>query len=493
MWAIPAVVAISLALPSLGAWCTWAPDSLTTYLSLARTLARTGQLPAQRLIAPPGYSVMLAPLVLLWGDTPMLAIRVVQALMLLLIATSTFFVHRRELSHGGALAAAICVASSPVLLGLSATPLSEIFFTTLICAWLLLIGRWEEGRFSGWWEGAWGGVLCAAIMLTRSIGGVTVPISLWVLWRRARGPIRLGRLAAFSACVVGPSVTWELRQNSFPGVDSYRRAWTQSTWSEPANLRGPPLYAHRLGSFGILRLAALKEAFISPDPFWRLYASPFARLSSCVIGGAILIVAFAKFVRHRRAADALVIATVGLLCFWPYDEGVRLIAPLIPVLAAYPVWVIQRGLRSRRPFSQRAALLFSMAWMCSQAAGVIRFEATLPAHRDKELARFRQMRDLAAWQAATLPARGDYIGITPYRDNSKLVLAGASYLSERVVRAIDFMPNGAFDIPRDAFDAAFVHQSLEEQARQRWGTEPSAHTGPFALFISHLPDLPTAQ
>src|ERR1043166_8861639 len=233
MWVVPGVIVLSLVLPFFGPWCSWAPDSLTTYLTVARSLVRTGHFPSQHLIAPPGYSVMLSPILLFWGDTPLLAIRLLHLAALVVIALLTFFIHRRELSAGWATLAAIFVASSPALLTFSETPLSETLFTAILCGWLLIMDRWERRRAFAWWEAAWGGVLCAAILLTRSIGAVVVPISIWVLWRGGERRVdKAGRLAAFIVCAIGPWIAWELRQSSFPGTDSYRRAWTQPTRSE---------------------------------------------------------------------------------------------------------------------------------------------------------------------------------------------------------------------------------------------------------------------
>src|ERR1044071_5417436 len=65
--------------------------------------------PSQHLIAPPGYSVMLSPILLFWGDTPLLAIRLLHLAALVVIALLTFFIHRRELSAGWATLAAIFV------------------------------------------------------------------------------------------------------------------------------------------------------------------------------------------------------------------------------------------------------------------------------------------------------------------------------------------------------------------------------------------------
>ncbi|HUN80832.1 MAG TPA: glycosyltransferase family 39 protein [Phycisphaerae bacterium] len=490
LWAIPAFVAFGLILPSIGAWCVWAPDSVTTYLPIARTLSRAGELPPVRLIAPPGYSVLLAPILAIWGDTPLLALRIAQGLAFVAIVAMVFFIHRGELSKGGALAASLAAACSPVLLTFAATPLAEIAFTLMICAWLLVMHRWESGRAGPWYEAAWVGVFCAAISLTRSIGAVTIPVSLWVMVRcfSPRVPKLLVPLGAFCICSVGPLIAWEMRQSLYPGSDSYRRAWTQPRGDEAADLRGPALYAHRLGSFGIMRLAALKETLAAPDPYWRLYSPPWSRSSSCVIGGMLIAIALVRFAMFRRAADGFVVSTVGLLVFWPYDEGVRLVAPLIPILVAYPVWLIERWLRSGRTVQSMAAWALAAGISGLYLPGVLRWESRLSTLHDKENTRLRQMHELAAWQVANLSTGGSYIGVTPYRDNSKLLLAGASYLAERHVRPIDCMPQSGFDVPPDSFDAAFVHSSLASEAELRWGMHPRARTGPFAIFVPESAD-----
>ncbi|MFQ5411083.1 MAG: hypothetical protein ACE5EC_02260 [Phycisphaerae bacterium] len=63
-----ALLTFLVCLPALGPWCTLTPDGID-YLTNARSLRETLRFPAGALARPPGFPVLLAPLMIL-GDTP---------------------------------------------------------------------------------------------------------------------------------------------------------------------------------------------------------------------------------------------------------------------------------------------------------------------------------------------------------------------------------------------------------------------------------------
>ena len=459
------LLAAAIGWASLGRWCLFAPDSFT-YLDMARTLWETGRLPPRRLVAPPGFALLLAPL-MRGGDLPLLPLRSILLAAWAAVAVLTFLLHRRELGQVQAAAAGLLVALSPVLFTLTLTPLSEMVFLVLATLTLLLLERWREpGRISSVAAAA-GGLLAATACLTRSMGVVLLPLGAMVLLAKRDNPRRLRVQIAllFLAAAVLPVLAWAQRERSFPSQAGYPRVWTAALGHEETDAAGLTLQWQRLARYGPLRLESLKESLLPRDLCWRAYQPPWAGITTALLGGGLAAIALWRAVRTRRPSDIFVVLTLLMVALWPWDEGPRLIAPVMTVTAAYPVWIAARiGRYGRRRGTQALAATALVGVILLQAAGLKLLLDRLPSQREKAAARVAEMERIARWLTAEMPESGRWCAYLPDRHAAKLPLIGAAYLARRPLTPVDVRhPLEALPDP-EAADCVWWHESLTPRA-----------------------------
>lgn len=459
-------VTAGLCLPALGDWCSLMPDSFL-YLTSARSLAETGGFPPCRMPAPPGFSTIIAPLMLL-GDTPFWALRALFSICWAMAGVMTYLLHRRELGEGLGWVAGLLVATSPVLFVLTTTPLSESVFITILVAALLVMNAWWRRPVDHWWEVALGGLLMAAVMMVRLTGLLLLPLlGAALLHHRAQ---TVGRRAVwggiFLICSLGPWAGWQVRQSAYPPIPGYTQNWTAARGAEDTSATGLALQLERLAKFGPLRLESIKETVLPKELAWRAFNPPFDGPTTWLVGGFIVVVVLVRLVKYRLPIDAFVILSLLMLALWPWDEGVRMVAPLIPVLVGYPLWAgkicwQRKGVR----WWQRSALAAALLALVSvQAGGMALVQSRLPARRDKARRHFAGMAALAEWHARNTPEGTPWTGIAPDLHRSKLLLLGAAYLSRRPLTAVDVREGMAIRLATAERGSVFVHESLDQPA-----------------------------
>ena len=480
-----AVVASAVALSTWGNWSVLSPDSFT-YLTAARSIYQTGALPAERLIAPPGFPVILAPLFALC-EMPLGAFRIAAAACFAATVVLTWMLFRTELGKYGAPVAALLVATSGPLIAQSATLQSEIAFTPIALGCLLLAGKWRTHKPVSHLDAILGGLMAAIATFVRSAGIVLAPV-MFLACMTNRGSTRKAKLVATMLVVAGfvsPQAAWSLRQNSYPAGYGYGTIWTTPRTIEQTDATGINLQARRLTVFGPRRLADLTQAIVPNHLGWRFISGPHASTARWILGGGLIILAMVRLVRVRSPIDLFFLLTVGMLALWPWNEGVRLVTPLIPILSGYVCWLFLLALQRASNQSSLTIGCAAIGTVCL-AGQLIEFPYTLASLTDRApraIARVGQMEQLAEWQQQYLPDGARVLSVTPPGDNAKLVLIGACYLSRRPIAEFiesdaNSIPNGVTgNEPAFAFvDDGAVGDTLPD------GAEEIGRTGTFRVF-----------
>jgi len=174
-----------------------------------------------------------------------------------------------------------------------------------------------------------------------------------------------------------------------------------------------------------------------------------------------------------------------MLAFWPWNEGVRLLIPLLPILIGNMLWLADR--RWRRPgvrVWQRTVVAGVVGLMILGYAGErIAAGKMLASHRGKAERRIDAMYTLADGLLADGSIAVRRLCITPDSHNDKLLLAGAGYLSRRPIHDYIDVQSTLPDVPEiDGPCDAYVHRSLKDRVTARWGWVPSKEFGAFTLF-----------
>jgi len=478
-----AATALLMTLPSLRDWCLFSPDCFR-YLDIARHLLETGAFPPERLMAPPGYPLLLVSFLLL-GDLPILALRVMLAACWAVSAAATYLLHRDELGHRPAMIAGLLGATSPVLLQLSLMPLSELPYLAFLTLALVMISAWWRGRARSWWAVVAGGLLVSAGLMIRSMGLVLVIAGGYALFVRRADTFkrRIACLGIFLLCSLGPTALWSWRQSGYSHGETYARSWTLARSVEATGATGMSLQLERLARFGPMRLEAVKEAVLPKQLLWRLFNPPLNGPTTWLIGGLFVVVAVVRLGVRRSPIDLYVLGSLVLVAFWPYDEGVRLVAPILPVIVAYPLWVGAawwRRTRSRTMIRSILAVVLA-GWLTIQGAGMFLLQLRLPSQCARAENRLEDMMEIAAWQELHASPSAPWFGLTEDGDNSKLVLYGAAYLARRPINTVD-VRNGIIEGRPPEERIAFVQESLAEASAAAWGRKPVEHVRGFAVY-----------
>lgn len=482
---LPSVVALAASLPVLGGWVGMSPDSFK-YLGTARWFWETGGFPPERLMLPPGFPLLLAPAMAM-GDTPLAAMRLLLLACFVVTPLTAWLALRGEIGQRAALAAALMTATSSLLLAQSTMLLSEAAYLPLWLACVYFACRWQRHGCTSLPEAALGGLTAAAATMVRSMGIIVLPIMLAVLLARSKNA---NRSTMTVACVwltfaAGPVLAWQARQAAHAPTYDYGTQWTQARELEETDVTGISLQATRLMRFGPMRLADIKAAMLPQAICWRAFHGPLGSAATLVIGLGIVLIALWRLAHHRTVLDAIFLATIGMLALWPWDEGPRLVSPLVPIMWGYAAWFIAR-------LWMRPEKLPSLRWAVAAVAGVglcahlgeIAFAyGRLERQRIATEARWRDAEALAVWQAGHLSIDACILGVTGVGHNDKLVLAGASYLSRR--RLVGFYEVGKSRTPPAAAQraqVAIVQSEVSHQLSELGELVEIAHVGGFRVF-----------
>ena len=462
--AVLAAIALAAAIPTVGDWCSLSPDSFA-YLDTARTLVETGRYPDHYLIRPPGFPTLIAPLLAL-GDLPALPLRALFMLSWAVTSVLTYLLYRRELGELPAWFAALLVATSAVLLRQTTVVLSEPLYLPLSIGTLLVLNRWWRRPPVKAFPVVLAGMLAAATLLTRSAGMALAILMLVAVIRpnASAGQLRkrIAISALFAVFAFGPYILWQCRQHGYVAEAGYYRQWTVPREAEGTSATGLALQIERLGKFAPLQLDAIKAATVPQNVAWRVFNPPLDSPTSWLVGGFFILAAVVRLLRARSPADAYVLLTLGMLAFWPWNEGVRLVTPLIPLFSGYLIWA---GLawwrrpgrwRFERPLLAACLLLLLLAQVGELRLTQVRTDND----RDKAARRQDAMHRLAAWLGRNTPPQTRWTGISEDGHPAKTSLLGAAYFSRRPVKTLDVRDTDAYEAPSSDDQWVFVQDTV---------------------------------
>ena len=396
-----------LLLLEVGPWWSSTPDSVL-YLSMARSLARSGELTSlgsTHTGLPPGYAVLLAPAFWL-SDRPFWVIAIVQWLLGVAVI---FLLHAwaRRVTPGRALLTTGLVAVNVSFWMLVRRPLSEICFLVLLLASansmdaVLEASRPKTLALRGIIAC---GLLAAAVLVREAaivlIGGFAVAA---VLARRSGDRSRFAGLVV--ALTAGLGIACLV---AFVGYDLSTLAANGAQRVVGSHLDGfldpRSTFAEKLGEGFRLRVAEIGRLVV-PGMF-KAYGPPGIWLdANMAIEGACALVVLAGWLRLVRTTRAVLVLALpfyfALHSAWAFDAGTRYMLPMLPVIVASLAALVER--RSDR---LRIAAL----------AVVAHLGVTLGYHLSRELPRAHECHRL--WPtvdrvaAGTGPADGEIAALS---------------------------------------------------------------------------------
>lgn len=427
--------------PTWGDWIALTPDSFM-FLTAARSLAQTGALPPEQPQCPPGFFYVLAPF-LRFSDTPWLAIRIAASLASAAAAIMTYVLIKRRLSRIDALFAGLAVATSGCLLQQSVNLLSEFAYLPFSLLALWLIGRMSDALLAPgpyWRRAAWAGAATAACLLVRSIGiGLLIAGAVMCLLHIRKSPRKaMAALLLFAAPTALSLGAWELRQAAYPPTRHYTDIWSRPLSRERLDVSGLRLQAERLFRYGPARLDALKSLVVPEHVGWRFFQPPWNHPTSWAIGGLLIVWCAVRLLKRPAAEDAYFLITLGIISVWPYQEGMRLAAPLLPIAWCYVVEIVaavrQRIHQSGRIRLAHGTMLAAIVIVASAAAlERVHLQKSFAILAAKSSARLESGRNLAIWlDSRVLPGAG-LICVTDQQSDAKLTAIAANYLGRRAI------------------------------------------------------------
>lgn len=484
-------VVISAAVPAFfcalvfGPWIEWTPDAFH-YLALARQFIETGRFPAERITTPPGFPLLLVPL-MSSSDLPLAGIRVLLAGGFALTGVLSFLLYRRLIGDGWAIFAAVVTGLSASLLAQSTALLSECVYIPLSLLAMLILTRWSVEGPEGFADLVGGGMAVAAAWAVRSTGILLVPVAAWTVFRGGKGTFgaRVGRAVLVTLVALAPVILWEVRQSNCPARHGYLDSILTPRTAMGESETGWTLQQARLARFGPERMADLAAALIPPHVGWRFLSGRWAFPAACALAAGVIVAAFHGLIRHRRPTDAYLILYVLLLVVWPWDEGARLMSPIAPICIGYAACAGRRMWETRGA-AHRVAKSVSIV-MAIGVMGVMSWEAQLSTaalnrRADVSTRRLADMQAMGDWLAQHAAPDSRIEAIVPAKDSSKLSLLGGEYLSRCDV-VIQHAEQGSNPTnSAETFDWRLIHQSLAN-GRPAGGTVVDRHVAGQFLAI----------
>jgi len=458
-------LAIPLALSALvfGSWIEWAPDGFH-YLALARHLLENGHFPAERITTPPGFPLLLSPL-LSADDLPIVGIRVLLAGAFISTGVLAFLLFRPLIGEGWAMIAAALTGLSATLLAQSTSLLSESVYLPMSLLALVILTRWGRSGPEGFADLMSGGLAVAGAWAIRSTGLLLVPVAVWTAFRGGSGGLgaRFGRATLVALISLGPILAWEARQSEYPARHGYLDSLLQPRAAAGENAAGLALQQARLARFGPQRMSDLAAAVIPPHVGWRFLSGPWAFSAACVVTAAILVAAFHGLIRHRRPADAYLILYLALLAVWPWNEGSRLMTPLVPICVGYAACAGRR-LWESRGWVGRIAKPTSVAFAVL-VLGIMAWEQglTVTSLRDRQTVSQRRLSDMHAlgnWLEQNVTADAKVSAVVPAGSAAKLSVLGGRYFARCDMQIEHGAADGQPITAANGANWRIVHRSL---------------------------------
>lgn len=443
-WLCLIVVCFGVAFTTLGDWAVLSPDSFG-YLTVAKSLAETGELPAQRLTLPPGLSLLLAPL--MWmSDAPLLLIRALLIAGWAAGCVLTCVYYRRELGTRWAIGAALIVATCPAFLTQSAFVLSELVFVPFVMGSLVAMQSWRQAARLRVVRVLLCGVLVAAAIMVRTMGVALLPIGIVILLSR-RGGSWGRRVLLVGLFLITPLISqlaWSWRNSQFEGGYGYREILTHARRGESSDAGPIALQFDRATRYGPERLGTIEQAVIPNRLGWRLLQPPLYSPMRWLVGGGLLLVCAYRMFARRSVADAFVLLLFGVLAIWPWNEGPRFVLPMVPVFAGSCLaLLVGRQRCDVLQESEQAAgrLRRAIGWSVVGAVLLVQLiEVGLIARasverRAKERGRVATMRGVAEWIAGNVSADQRIACVMPNESYAKTIAIGAAYFSNRRIES----------------------------------------------------------
>ena len=463
------------AAPAVGDWCMLTPDSIE-YFAAARTLHETGGFPDVFLMRPPGFATVIAPL-FRYGEFPMFGLRVVLAICFFATGVLTYALYSRELGAGFAALAALLVAANGILLIHAAHALSEIVFLPMQLLALVILERIRTSHRIGSAAVAAAGLVVASAVVTRTIGAALVPVGLAVILLHRRTDIsrRLAQCGVFMIAAASLPTAWHVRQASYSEGRGYADMWSTARPIENTDATGSALQIERLRKFGPLRIEAIKTAVIPHRLGWRAFQAENASIVTIIVAGLFGGIVLARAVWKRRPAEAYALMVFGVLMFWPWDEGVRMVVPLIPILLGGAAWLVAVTIRHGGTTGRWIAALFAMALLGSHLIEAGLFYRGLPRMEAKARQQVDVIREYAAAIESVVPTGASMVCVTPDGHNSKITFSGAAYLARRPIEAyLDHIGGVRPELGTMSSNYAVCHDSILDSR--------SFGEGPFELL-----------
>ena len=478
-----ATVAI-VASATFGDWMVLTPDSLG-YLGAARSVWESQSLPGVRLVLPPGFPLLIAPL-MARGDFPFTAIRAVLVVGWGAVSLLTYVYYRGELGRIRACAAALIIATSPAFLTQSSALLSELVFIPIALGALVVMQAWGRRNGASWPLVMAGAGLCAAAVLVRTMGVALLPVGIAFILRDGGGQVRqrFVRAIVFAAIALGPQLLWSAREAQYAGGYGYGEILTRPRAGEPADVGILQLQLHRLIHFGPARLETILQSVIPNRLGWRILQPGIAALAGWIIGGALLAALAWRFHRWRSPADGFALLLFALLALWPWDEGIRFVLPMLPMFAGIVATIGFSDKRTNpaagsprcRRISGSGAMFIAAALVGIQLCEAWTVGRSIAPRQAREAARVDRMRALAGEISERIADEAPIACIVPNESPAKIIIMGAAYLSRRQIErfvdvkeaGVDLAEFGAFHVLSDewATEADLEHRVLLPESQE---------------------------
>ncbi len=314
-----------------------------SYLSIARSLAQ-GDGPKnfgeRQLFFAPGYSILIAPLFWL-NDRPFIGLSLLNAALGVgfLFATRAWL--GRHVSADATLIAATCVVNASVGILLRRTLSEALFMPALMFTilWLERLRATAKSR-TPYWSAIGAGCALALVGLTRQAGVMALPgfaIAIGMTAYQRRVPWR--RTLLVLTLVAIPAVV------SVAALGAYERAMATGasrTYTDFLANNSQPLPEQlltglrlRVSEIGRVTLPGMFKA--APDGRRTAY------LNLAIYAATTAAIIYGWWRAVSRSHDTLLWTApfyVALYIAWPFDEGIRFMAPLAPVWFLGLYWAL---------------------------------------------------------------------------------------------------------------------------------------------------------
>jgi len=410
------------------------------YLSAARAIAE-GSPPVVSEQRPVGFSLAMAPL-MMYGEVPARLIRVLLAGCWVAAGAMAFDLHRRWIGDAGAMTVGLLVATSGVLMEQTRWTLSEPVFCVALLAALWVMEGWaRRGAGPSARAVAVGALLAGVATTVRSVGAVLVACGCAAVLAGAGSARRRMILAGgFVAMALAVPLAANQASDSGAAESGYWHWMTHARPSERTSATGFPLAIERARRLAPLRLVEVAECIVPRTLGWRLWATSIGRGAAIAIGAGVMLLVARRLILKNRVSDAFALFYFAVLVFWPWDEGVRLVAPLIPIFLGVLVETaieIGRGIRPWRAGLAGAVGLAALVLAMHFAEfGTVMLRAR--ADGVKFAARMTRGEAIAAQLRGLDASHARVVGLIPDGDDAKVDFELGAYLARRHVETIDW-------------------------------------------------------